>query len=50
MYFDENLRQSEDIELWIRIALKTKWQFEGIDTPLTYYRVNHAGLSADVDK
>jgi glycosyltransferase involved in cell wall biosynthesis len=50
MYFDERLRQSEDIELWTRIALKTKWQFEGIDTPLTYYRVNDFGLSADVDK
>jgi glycosyltransferase involved in cell wall biosynthesis len=50
MYFDESLRQSEDIELWTRIALKTKWQFEGIDTPLTYYRVNDSGLSADVDK
>lgn len=50
MYFDESLRQSEDIELWIRIALKTKWQLEGISTPLTYYRVNDSGLSADVDK
>ena len=50
MYFDESLRQSEDIELWTRIALKTKWQFEGISTPLTYYRVNDSGLSADVDK
>lgn len=50
MYFDESLKQSEDIELWTRIALTTKWQFAGIDTPLTYYRVNDSGLSADVDK
>jgi glycosyltransferase involved in cell wall biosynthesis len=50
MYFNETLRQSEDIELWTRIALNTKWQFEGVDTPLTYYRVNDSGLSADVDK
>jgi glycosyltransferase involved in cell wall biosynthesis len=50
MYFDESLRQSEDIELWTRIALNTKWQFEGINEPLTYYRVNDSGLSADVDK
>jgi glycosyltransferase involved in cell wall biosynthesis len=50
MYFDESLRQSEDIELWTRIALTTKWQFAGIDTPLTFYRVNDAGLSADLDK
>lgn len=50
MYFDESLRQSEDIELWTRIAVNTKWQFEGIKTPLTYYRVNNSGLSADTDK
>ena len=50
MYFNENLRQSEDIELWTRIALSTEWKFEGISSPLTYYRVNNAGLSADTDK
>jgi len=50
MYFNESLRQSEDIELWTRIALTTKWQFAGIDTPLTYYRINECGLSADIDK
>ncbi|MFT5676830.1 MAG: glycosyltransferase involved in cell wall biosynthesis [Paraglaciecola sp.] len=48
--FDEQLRQSEDIELWIRVALLTKWDFEGIATPLTYYRVNDGGLSADLKK
>lgn len=50
MYFNENLRQSEDIELWTRIALTTNWTFEGISDPLTYYRINNAGLSADTDK
>lgn len=50
MYFNESLRQSEDIELWTRIALTTKWQFAGIETPLTYYRVNDGGLSADIEK
>jgi len=50
MYFDETLKQSEDIELWTRIAITTQWKFAGIDTPLTYYRVNDTGLSADVDK
>ncbi|NQZ24137.1 MAG: glycosyltransferase family 2 protein [Colwellia sp.] len=50
MYFDESLKQSEDIELWTRIALTTKWQFAGIETPLTYYRINNAGLSADLGK
>lgn len=50
MYFNESLRQSEDIELWTRIALSTEWQFAGISVPLTYYRVNDSGLSANLDK
>ena len=49
MYFDESLRQSEDIELWTRIALTTQWKFEGITEPLTYYRVNEGGLSANIE-
>jgi glycosyltransferase involved in cell wall biosynthesis len=48
--FDEDLRQSEDIELWLRIALLDNWKFEGISTPLTFYRVNDGGLSANLDK
>jgi glycosyltransferase involved in cell wall biosynthesis len=47
-YFDETLRQSEDIELWVRIALLTSWKFEGISAPLTYYRINNGGLSANL--
>lgn len=50
MYFNESLRQSEDIELWTRIAITTHWVFEGIHLPLTYYRVNDNGLSANLDK
>lgn len=50
MYFNECLKQSEDIELWTRIALSTPWRFEGIATPLTFYRVNESGLSSDVEK
>ena len=49
-YFDETLRQSEDIDCWLRIALQTSWQFEGIDKALTYYRVNEGGLSANIIK
>jgi glycosyltransferase involved in cell wall biosynthesis len=48
--FDEELSQSEDIELWLRIALHERWRFEGIDVPLTYYRINNSGLSANVTK
>lgn len=50
MVFDENLRQSEDIDLWTRIALHGQWQFEGLSTPMTYYRVNAGGLSANLKK
>jgi glycosyltransferase involved in cell wall biosynthesis len=49
-YFDESFRQSEDIECWTRIALQTTWQFAGIAQPLTLYRVNSGGLSANLVK
>lgn len=49
-YFDENLRQSEDIEFWTRMALNRKWKFEGVKEPLTFYRVNSSGLSANLEK
>lgn len=48
-YFDETFRQSEDIECWLRIALTTNWQFEGIKGALTQYRINAGGLSAATD-
>jgi glycosyltransferase involved in cell wall biosynthesis len=47
-YFDPKFRQSEDLECWLRISLNTKWKFEGVEEPLTYYRVNTEGLSANV--
>ncbi|WP_100642942.1 glycosyltransferase family 2 protein [Alteromonas facilis] len=49
-FFDESLRQSEDIECWLRITLNTKWHFEGIHDALTLYRVNASGLSANLTK
>jgi hypothetical protein len=49
-YFDEHFRQSEDIECWIRISIKTDWQIEGISEALTLYRVNSGGLSANLLK
>lgn len=49
-YFDENFRRSEDIECWIRIAIQTDWQIEGIPEALTLYRINSGGLSADILK
>lgn len=49
-YFDESFRQSEDIECWCRIALTTRWRFEGIKGSFTRYRINGGGLSANVVK
>jgi glycosyltransferase involved in cell wall biosynthesis len=49
-WFDDSFRQSEDIECWLRIALQTDWTIEGIPEPLTLYRVNSGGLSANIEK
>ncbi|MBD2551287.1 glycosyltransferase [Microcystis elabens FACHB-917] len=49
-WFDDSFRQSEDIECWLRIALQTQWQFEGIAEPLTLYRLSSGGLSANIEK
>jgi glycosyltransferase involved in cell wall biosynthesis len=49
-YFDENFRQCEDIECWIRIAIQTNWEMEGIPEALTLYRVNSGGLSSNMLK
>lgn len=47
-YFDERLRRSEDIELWLRIRIQTAWKLEGLPEALTLYRVNSGGLSANL--
>ena len=47
-YFDESFRQSGDVECWTRIALTSRWAFEGVPGELTSYRVNSGGISADV--
>ncbi len=49
-YFDEHLRQAEDIDCWLRIAIQTNWQIEGIPEVLTLYRVNSQGLTASLLK
>jgi glycosyltransferase involved in cell wall biosynthesis len=47
-WFDESLRQSEDIEMWLRLALIGGVRFEGIASVLTEYRIGGGGLSAQV--
>jgi len=48
-YFDESMRQSDDIECWLRLALNTSWRFAGIAEALTFCRVNSGGLSSNVE-
>lgn len=48
-YFDESMRQSEDVECWLRISLTSSWKFEGIAKALCFYRLNSGGLSANLD-
>lgn len=47
-WFDESFRQSEDIELWIRMAAGFGCRFEGIGGLLTDYRIIGGGLSANI--
>lgn len=49
-WFDEDLRQSEDIECWIRLVATTSWRLEGIPEALTLYRVNTTSLSTNLLK
>ena len=48
--FDENFRQSEDVECWLRLVLTTDWKIEGVHGLLTRYRINNGGLSAGIAK
>ena len=49
-WFDESFRQSEDVECWMRLAASAGCSFAYVDKPLTHYRVNSAGLSANVEQ
>lgn len=49
-WFDESFRQSEDIELWLRLAVQHEVSFEGIEGQLTDYRIIGGALSANVVK
>ncbi len=48
-WFDESFRQSEDVECWLRLKAAAKCRFGYVDRPLTRYRVNSGGLSANVE-
>lgn len=46
-YFDPELRQSEDVEFWLRLITTTPWHIAGLAKPLTRYRLSGGGLSAN---
>lgn len=48
-WFDENFRQSDDIEGWLRFILTQDWKIEGIPGHLTLYRIHVGALSANVE-
>lgn len=50
MYFDDQARGWEDVELWFRIAFKTDWLFEGIADCLTKYRIVPGGVAGNPEK
>ncbi|MEW6492894.1 MAG: glycosyltransferase [Cyanobacteriota bacterium] len=47
-YFDRQFHNMEDVECWLRIAIQTNWQIEGIPEALTLYRVHSRGHSANL--
>jgi glycosyltransferase involved in cell wall biosynthesis len=48
--FDETLRSSEDIDLWLRIAATGRWRFQREVQPLCCYRVRPSGLSFNISQ
>jgi len=44
------LHHIEDVECWLRIALQTDWQIEGISEALTLYRLTLGGASTKLLK
>ncbi|MEM1416827.1 MAG: glycosyltransferase family A protein [Myxococcota bacterium] len=50
VYFDEEARHWEDVELWFRIAYQTDWLFEGIPDCLTQYRILPGGVAGNPEK
>jgi hypothetical protein len=47
-YFDETLRRAEDVECWVRLALRSALRFAPLPGAQTQYRISATSLSADV--
>lgn len=48
--FNETLKSCEDYEMWCRILWLTDFRIEGIDEPLTLYRIRDTSLSFNFTK
>jgi hypothetical protein len=48
VYFNQAFQGVEDHDLWLRIALRTRWEIEGIAEPLALYRVGGDSMTADL--
>lgn len=46
---DPTMKRSHDIEMWTRLALRTRYSIEGIGEVLTYYRLSRGSYSADLE-
>lgn len=45
--FDPALKRCEDLDCWLRLAIKTSWGFQGLPQTLVRYRLRSSGLSGD---
>ncbi len=50
VYFDDEAVGWEDVELWVRMLVKTDWEMEGIPDCLTLYRVTPGGITDHPEK
>ena len=50
MYFNESLKQSPDMELWLRVSVSLSWLFEGINEPMTFTRIYSNGFGSSLDQ
>lgn len=48
--FNEDLGSAEDYEMWVRIAVKTRYTFRLVPEVLTGYRIRRGSLTLDVDQ
>ncbi len=50
VYFNDECLNWEDVELWLRMLIKTKWEMEGIPECLTLYRITSGSITDHPEK